>query len=258
MLPNAMIVRHDRDPARYLWRTLKGSAVGSFHPWGDCGVLVAPRWVLTAAHVMRVLAGNGNNRGLPYVPFDQTFTFADETPVACDRLVIHPAASEDPWANDLALVRLTKPVADRSPALIFDREDADADGGCEVGRVAWFAGCGDTGHGNNEERWGDERWRIAFNQVEAANDQWLRFRFDQPQTAAGPVSSDVETSFACDLEGISGSGDSGGPAFVRLPEGDRLIGISSYQDGETDGCYGVREFYSRVSSYRQWISEVAV
>lgn len=62
------------------------------------------------------------------------------------------------------------------------------------------------------------------------------------------------------LEGISGPGDSGGPAFLEIDGVIFLAGVSSWQDnraqGGRQGVYGVLEYYARVSSYVGWIDEV--
>ena len=60
------------------------------------------------------------------------------------------------------------------------------------------------------------------------------------------------------MEGISGPGDSGGPAFIFVAGKGYLAGISSGQSTRAtkgkEGVYGVREYYVRVSSYVNWIS----
>lgn len=65
------------------------------------------------------------------------------------------------------------------------------------------------------------------------------------------------------LEGISGPGDSGGPAY--LGKLGCVAGISSHQSYEIDptkppteepqGRYGAIETYTRVSAYVGWISQ---
>ena len=60
------------------------------------------------------------------------------------------------------------------------------------------------------------------------------------------------------LEGISGDGDSGGPALLTAEETLYVAGISSYQDENSYGLgtYGVKEYYVRVSQYAGWIEQV--
>jgi secreted trypsin-like serine protease len=71
----------------------------------------------------------------------------------------------------------------------------------------------------------------------------LVFRFDAPPGGT-------------DLEGISGPGDSGGPALIERDGRWQVIGVSSGQDANAtsrEGVYGVTEYYTRVSSYLSWL-----
>jgi len=62
-----------------------------------------------------------------------------------------------------------------------------------------------------------------------------------------------------DLEGISGPGDNGGPAYVERDGVLYVIGVSSAQDarpaGGKQGHYNVLELYVRVSHYAKWIED---
>ena len=60
-----------------------------------------------------------------------------------------------------------------------------------------------------------------------------------------------------DLEGVSGPGDSGGPAFIEKDGILYVAGVISTQTfkgiGEREGLYGILDYYTRVSSYLDWI-----
>lgn len=60
------------------------------------------------------------------------------------------------------------------------------------------------------------------------------------------------------LEGVSGNGDSDGPAYVKDGNNYKLLGVSSRADSwfYDVGEYGVTELYTRVSSYNDWIQQV--
>ena len=106
-----------------------------------------------------------------------------------------------------------------------------------------FAGRGHSGDGLTGPDVRDGRLRAATNRIEAVRQNWLTFLFDAPPTGT-------------DLEGISGPGDSGGPAFMMVGGTTYLVGISSGQDSRAtgkEGVYGVTEYYVRVSSYADWI-----
>jgi secreted trypsin-like serine protease len=74
----------------------------------------------------------------------------------------------------------------------------------------------------------------------------LQFRFDAPGDAGTTA-----------LEGISGEGDSGGPAYFERDRVVYVVGVSSGQDPRPAdghvGHYGVLEYYPRVSAYADWI-----
>lgn len=77
----------------------------------------------------------------------------------------------------------------------------------------------------------------------------LRFAFDAP--------SDPNVT---DLEGISGGGDSGGPAYIKKGDVLYVIGVSWGQDARPvnrqGGHYGVFEYYTSVSHFAKWIHGV--
>ncbi len=229
-----IIRRHDQPDSLYLalgrgypalahinLPTPKGFADGE-------GTLIAPRWALTAAHV-----GAEVKRG-------HRITVAGaDYPV--DSIALHPDWS-DGGPHDLALLRLARPVEGVRPARLY-REAAEHD------RVIVLLGYGDTGDGLTGPQGNDRQVRGATNRVDEATDLWLKFAFDAPGS-----------SRATPLEGVSGPGDSGGPAFLQDVEGPVLAGVSSGQSsratGGRPGRYGVVEYYVRVSRYVGWIERM--
>ena len=108
---------------------------------------------------------------------------------------------------------------------------------------AAVSGTGLTGPEGN-----DGRFRAATNRVDEATDAYLVWEFEDPRKRPEKTTR---------LEGISGPGDSSGPAFIQV-DGEYLIaGISSGQStsatGGREGLYGVTEYYTRVSAYLEWI-----
>jgi hypothetical protein len=102
-----------------------------------------------------------------------------------------------------------------------------------------------TGTGETGPDGEDGRLRGAQNTVSAAPAPgWIAFEFDAPP--AGD-----------DLEGISGPGDSGGPALLERDGRQFVVGVSSSNDsGDAAPCrYGSREYYARVSYAVPWLRE---
>jgi hypothetical protein len=223
----ALAIVHRDDRADEPHRTLgeRFPAVGEVMPAGT-GTLVAPRFVLTAAHVAR---GRGGASGV--VLGGESYRVV--------RVIVHPQGEAlregQPPEVDLALLELERAVVG-IPALQLYR------GGEERGRTAILVGVGDYGPAGQPLAPSDRRRRAATNQVSHAGPLRLFFRFDAPPAGT-------------DLEGVSAPGDSGGPAL--LEEGGRALvaGVSSASSG-APGRYGLTDVYVRVSRHLDWLESI--
>jgi hypothetical protein len=141
--------------------------------------------------------------------------------------------------RDIALVRLRTAVADVTPARLYTGSD-------EAGMTVTVVGMGRHGTGLTGPIADGTTMRAATNRVHKVEGTQLVFRFD------APGDPDVTP-----LEGISGDGDSGGPAYVERDGVLYVIGVGSAQDSRPVqkklGHYGVLELYPRVSSFAGWI-----
>lgn len=220
--PGAIIMRHDRHDAQYQALAAKYTAVCAVGRAGEA-TLIAPQWVLTAAHVAT--------------------GFRRELGVTCGTSVYEVAAivPHDQWKDggphDIALIRLSRPVEGIAPVGIYERGD-------EAGQPVVFVGRGDHGTGLTGPVAADRVLRAATNQVDTVDEHWLHFTFDGPPGGT-------------DLEGISGPGDSGGPAILERDGRPLVAGVSVWgRSGEKGrGTYGATEGYTRVSRYRDWIAQ---
>jgi hypothetical protein len=228
-----VIRRHDQPDSLFLQLGAKYPALVHINlptPQGVAdgeGTLIAPRWVLTAAHVAtEVRKGH-------------EVTIQGRR-VAVDSVVIHPAWAGGP--HDLGLLRLGETVTSVGPVGLYHHSE-------ELDQTVVLVGYGDHGTGLTGPSGNDHQVRGATNRVDEATDYWLKLRFDAP--------GDLRTTV---LEGVSGPGDSGGPAFCGEGAGVLLAGVSSGQSsraaGGLPGRYGVVEYYVRVSRYIDWIEGV--
>ncbi|MGN6312623.1 MAG: S1 family peptidase [Rhodanobacteraceae bacterium] len=257
----AVVIRADVDDARY---RIPASAIPALAdlPGEGHGVLIAPRWVVTAAHAIswqmsiNEVTIDGKPRKVAKII---KYPGYRKLP---DQIIKEVLASGDfsklyaflASSNDVALIELASPVTDVTPVPLYR-------GNKEVGMTAELVGKGATGNGTKGQ---DPRsshrtvLRRAFNVIVGADARYVWYRFDSPPSALP-------------LEGITGSGDSGGPLLTGNGSSMQLVGLASwgkYPSGHpywrkyapgrpfVEGLYGEIVYAVRISSYIQWIAGV--
>lgn len=246
----AIVIRDDVDDSKYRAPVSEFPALADL-PGEGHGVLIAPRWVVTAAHAVA------------WQPQIKQITI-NGIPRDVERLVMHPghktpsqklldqALATWDWtlfrvllasSDDIALIELTQPITDIAPAAINKGED-------EFGQVVKIMGKGATGNGASGYEFSDSHrteLRRAYNKITSVDDRWLCYIFDNP-------------SDALPLEGGSGSGDSGGPILIQTGKDWLLAGLTSWSDAQstirTPGRYGQISCNVHLSHYNDWIESI--
>ncbi|GBL05910.1 trypsin-like serine protease [Glaciecola sp. KUL10] len=225
---SAIVIRHDKPEKHYIADFQDFPALATFYNIGVHGTLIAPDWILTATHAVFCL--------------DQGQTIKVGNQLAEVQATYNYPTYEFGGENDLSLVKLKEPITTIEPAQLYRATD-------ETNKDVWFIGSGGTGTGltgqtvSNVENNGV--LRKAQNKVIASNESDLQFVFEKGDAGL-------------EYEGVSGNGDSGGPAYIKQGGDYFILGVSSRtgSDDKYAGEYGVTELYTRVSAHINWIEQV--
>lgn len=210
------------------------------------GSIIAPRWILTAAHcqdvdLKKIRAGVTDRRS------------SAGQDIAILRMIPHPEYSDSGDSYDIMLLELALPLdlsGPRARAIPIMTAAAAASGLQNPGVVATITGWGDTTEGGSDSNILQKATLPIVSNAQAAAD-YLKLVppiiITDDMLAAGYAQGGVDTC----------QGDSGGPLVVRDPTvsiGYRLAGATSFGEGCARAQFpGI---YARVSTFETWIALV--
>lgn len=244
----AVVIRDDVPDLQHRMAASELPALADM-PGEGHGVLIAPQWVITAAHAVSWQHG-------------MDVVVVGGTPRAVRNVVIHPGYRQPPqqmidtalksgdWeaffgfiasSDDVALIELAEPALDVAPVRIYN--------GSTLGKVVRIMGRGATGKGSEGHPLHAPRrtdLRHGFNKITVSEGRWIGYRFDEPRNALP-------------LEASIGSGDSGGPMLIAVGDEWQVAGITAWKRAVVTGTelhpgrYGETSYGVRLGNYADWI-----
>jgi len=211
-------MRHDVEPSEYL---LDEFDYPSTIDLKSCtGVFVHQRWIMTAAHCLKGFSVLEVNRDV------------------FKAVHLHPGykIKDGSTIHDIALIELLEPEVNVEATPVYE-------GGAEAGQILKITGFGKTGNGKTglDNSCRSCPLRGFDNVVTEVNQYHLRIFFDHPNSPT-----------ALYLEGVSGPGDSGAPAYIETEDGRFVAGIGSFGSN----YYFDHDNFTRVSQELDWITQV--
>jgi Trypsin len=223
----ALLIRPDREDAEYLELASRYGSALALQPEGE-GVLIAPRWILTAAH---------RAQAIKHTPRYKLRIDGAEHEVAAAH--VHPGWRAGDSSNDIGLLQLRTDVKGIEPTPIYRVED-------EAGKTVVLVGHGATGMIGARATAKDGRKRAAINTVDRLRARTLELDLKGVDEAS-------------DLQGAITPGESGAPLYADGTDGLSVLGIACcIDDRNGDGLRntGDRDIFARVAAFAGWIDSV--
>lgn len=185
-------------------------------------VAIAPRWVLTAAHVVK--------------ESKSVFLYSPDRikKIKIDKIICHEDFEESKFGfADIALCHTESDINIEFYSVLYDNTD-------EVNKLCAISGYGQTGTFLTGINTWDGKRRAGYNKIDEIENDLL--------ICSPSISNKTK------LEFLIGNGDSGGGLWID----GKLAGINSCVisvDKKTDSDYGDSSGHTRISKFVSWIKQ---
>jgi len=213
------------------------------------GALVAPQWILTAAHCFH--NPQGRRIAEEGLSAEVGGSLLGEVPEAAQvriaRIVIHPDYDPASQDNDIALVRLETIAGPLVADIVTHRPARDPEDATILGFGSLYEGrlsANATLSTGAPAAQVSDRLRQAAVRLVAPADCAARLGIGGAATGSAQICASAGARESC-------VGDSGGPLVIEAAGADRVAGIVSFGSG--CGAPEPVTVYTRVSAYAAWI-----
>jgi len=231
------------DPNDKKWEFIVSLRYYNTHYCG--GSLIAPQWVVTAAHCWW---NNQTNQPMPVTSHDEvgvgSYAQSGLTDYAIDSVYVNPLYDPNLQDNDIALIKLATPVSGIHPARLMKSFNLVS------GIESWVAGWGITEYGGLLS---NDLMEVSVPLIDiyacASDSDYQTAR----ESGYAPFSLTTNMICAGYMEGGKDScqGDSGGPLISKDGNQWVLTGIVSWGEGCAEANKpGV---YTNIRGYSEWI-----
>ena len=257
--PDSPAARIDANTTTSPWAGVGSVSVGT---GTYTATLIAPNYILTAAHVVAGAAPGA-------ITFNLNYGGDLTQQIGAAQIFIHPGYSSfnSPNLNDdLAIIRLANPVPAGVPIYGLQHDVL------ATGTTLTFVGYGASGTGAtgatipaspSVKRTGQNNAdQFALDDEGSGKAEIYYFDFDGPSIAGNSTSNLMGGSTLGNVvETTVGGGDSGSPVFIRSSDGNwRLAGVNTFTftsiAGQTASTFGTGGGGMLIPAYANWIGSI--